>query len=111
MKPDPYTFHSDNYDARIARKKAKHRPSARGAFIFIVRRIRWLDEKAYRCSSQGLPFDLYVEEREALLWILDKIKFLSARLLAYEEMYGPLKTKATEIATSAEVEGETVNDP
>lgn len=97
MKPDPHTFHSDNYDARIARKKVKHRPSARSAFIFITRRIQWLDEKAYRCNSQGSPFELYVEEREALLWILDKIKYLSARLLVYEEMYGPLKTKVAEI--------------
>jgi len=52
------------------------------AFKFVTRRIKWLNEKIAERQDEGRHWTLYLEEREALLWMMDTIQELSRRLLA-----------------------------
>jgi len=73
-------------DHEMARKKVKSRPSARQAFRAIISRINWLDDKVQIRNANGQPHDLYIDEREALLWVLDKIASLSRNLVSRDEV-------------------------
>jgi hypothetical protein len=54
------------------------------AFYLVRKRIEWLNDKiAWALANEQKTFH-YTEEREALLWMLDKIAELSRKLLAVE---------------------------
>lgn len=69
--------------ARSASRYAEHL-SAEDAFSLITRRITWLNNKIDDVRALGRPYDLYLREREALLWMMDKVKELAEKLLRYE---------------------------
>lgn len=56
--------------------------TAKDAFRAITQRISWLNDKIAWCQVNDMKFSLYVREREALLWMMDKVKELSSELLA-----------------------------
>lgn len=51
------------------------------AFYLIAKRVEWLNDKIAWAQANNLKYALYIEEREALLWAVDKIKELSEKLL------------------------------
>lgn len=52
------------------------------AFLAVVKRVSWLNDKIAWSQANGKGFHLYVIERESLLLLADKVKELSERLLA-----------------------------
>lgn len=70
-----------------AKRQVEHIPgplTPEKAFNIVTRRIDWLEDKIAFCQANNLKYDLYIREKEALLWMLDKIKELSQKLLRYE---------------------------
>lgn len=57
--------------------------TAGDAFKSITTRVDWLNDKIAWNQANGLKFMFYVRERESLLWMMDKIKELSERLLKF----------------------------
>lgn len=51
------------------------------AFFMINRRILWLSHRIQQCQANGDKYGLYLAEREALIWAVDKIKELSAKMI------------------------------
>lgn len=51
------------------------------AFSAICRRVAYLNEKIEYNKLHGMKFELYIREREAMFWMMDKIKELSEKLL------------------------------
>lgn len=51
------------------------------AFRLVTKRVTWLNDKIAWAQANGHKSALYVEEREALLWMMDKIKELCEKLL------------------------------
>lgn len=49
-------------------------------FNSINRRVLYLTDKIAWCIVNDKPYNLYLHEREALIWATDKIKELSSRL-------------------------------
>jgi DNA-binding NarL/FixJ family response regulator len=54
--------------------------NAAKSFQSLTARVDWLNNKIEQRVLADLPFDLYVEERDAILWMMDKVKELSERL-------------------------------
>jgi hypothetical protein len=54
------------------------------AFYLVRKRVEWLNDKIQWALANGQKTFHYTEEREALLWMLDKIAELSRKLLAVE---------------------------
>lgn len=52
-------------------KSYRHTPSS--AFRSIFCRIKWLDNKIDLCAQNGLPFLMYQQERDGLLWFVEKV--------------------------------------
>lgn len=69
---------------RQARREARMSSnlSPERAFRLVTKRVAWLNDKIAWAQANGHRSTLYVEEREALLWMMDKIKELCERLLS-----------------------------
>jgi hypothetical protein len=63
----PYTAHADNL-------------TPDRVFIILNKRISWLNDKIAIRKASNLPYFLYLEEREALIWMQDKIHELCLKL-------------------------------
>lgn len=55
------------------------------AFKLICKRIEWLNQKIDANREAGKGFELFIQEREALIWMMDKVKEMSEKLLEVEE--------------------------
>lgn len=64
--------------------------SAEHAFISLVSRVDWLNRKIEDCFQVGKPHDLYVQERDSIIWALDKIKELGEKLISKGQKGIPL---------------------
>lgn len=53
------------------------------AFSAICRRVVYLNEKIEHNKQHEMKFELYIREREAMFWMMDKIKELSEKLLKF----------------------------
>lgn len=58
--------------------------TAKDAFKSVIMRVNWLNDKIAWNQANGLKFMFYVHERESLLWMVDKVKELSEKLLSKE---------------------------
>lgn len=69
--------------ARRNRNSARYAPNLgpNRAFHLVNRRIDYLNQRIESCRIDGKPASLYVDEREALLWMQDKIAELAGKLL------------------------------
>lgn len=50
-------------------------------FEITLRRVAWLNDKIAWNQANGIKYGLYIRERESLLWLMDKVKELSQKLL------------------------------
>ncbi len=70
----------DALEARLAENL-----TAEEAFERMWRRVVYLNDKIAWNRANDLKFELYIREREAIFWMLDKIKELSEKLLQVEK--------------------------
>lgn len=54
-------------------------------FNNINKRILWLTDRIAWCQVNDKPFNLFIRERESLIWLEDKVKELALRLLKLSE--------------------------
>lgn len=74
-------------------------------FNSINKRILFLTDKIAWCTVNDKPFNLYLQERESLIWLCDKVKELSSRLLRLleDEKENELITLRNEVDHKTEI--------
>lgn len=59
--------------------------TAARAFFILRKRIEFLNDKVTRRMDAGEPYSLYLEEREAMIWLMDKVNELAGEKIV--ELY------------------------
>lgn len=85
-------------EARSSERLAENL-TAEDAFYLIRRRIEYLNDKIDRVRAVGGRYDLYLREREAMFWMLDKIKELAEKLITAEHAIQRQNTRLAELAS------------
>lgn len=74
----------DKYDVSLGCSHANNLTPQR-AFHLVNKRINWLNDRIIFNRANRLPYWYFIEEREGLIWLLDKVGELSKKLLEFVE--------------------------
>jgi hypothetical protein len=63
------------------RRESRLSQAPERAFAMLTKRIEWLNDKIAWAQANDKPNGLYIEEREAVIWAVDKIRDLAKDLV------------------------------